>query len=212
MNEHLSTSALFELLDGELSPVERLRAEAHLVGCARCTSERVRIQALFHRLATLPLLEPSAGLESRILGAVLPGLRARAARRARVWRFVGGLYAAGTAASLVAVASLFVVPQPRAWAHEVAAAATHALAGAFVFVCRSINAAVLSLAGGASLLESAGARLSPFVRVLARVLEIPEVSWLVGGALLAGVVLLWWVRPRADRAWKEGHHVGVLAA
>ena len=168
MNDHLSAVAIQELLDGELSPVECVRAQAHLAHCSECANRQARLSALFTRLAALPEFTPDAALEDRIVAAVLPGLRERAARRARVWRFLGGAYAAGTAASLVAVASLVLLPAPRAWAHDVAGAGTQALAGAFVFVCRSINAGVLRLATGASLWHAASERVSPFARALAR--------------------------------------------
>ena len=49
------------LLDGELSPVERAEADAHLAGCAVCRAELARTASMRALVRALPPVEPPAG-------------------------------------------------------------------------------------------------------------------------------------------------------
>jgi hypothetical protein len=92
---HLGDDAELYAL-GALEPVERAAAEAHIAGCEGCAAQVARAEAVGAALAAaLPLYEPPAGLESRLLGR-RPG-NAKA-RTVSAW-----LAVAAAAAALVGV-------------------------------------------------------------------------------------------------------------
>lgn len=72
--KHLSAEKLQALLEGELRRAERARAEEHVHGCARCSSELDAWRALFSELAELPALGPSEGFARAVMAEVdVPG-------------------------------------------------------------------------------------------------------------------------------------------
>jgi hypothetical protein len=115
------------------------------------------------------------------------------------------------AVSVGVIAVAVLLPGPQAWTTGLFADATLSLADSCVFVLKSINVGVLHALEG---LGAAGALLSRFgslARVLAISVSQPAVAFTLWAALLAGVALLWWMRPREDRSVREEHHVGMLA-
>lgn len=83
-NPHLSAERLHAYLDGELPEGERLRAEAHVASCARCTSELDGWKAIFADLEGLAVHRPHQGFADRVMHSVAmpqpqsPGHRLRA--------------------------------------------------------------------------------------------------------------------------------------
>ena len=59
MNTCPDNSELQDWLDGQLSPGESARLEAHVASCVACAAEVDAYRAVFAGLDTLPLLEPS---------------------------------------------------------------------------------------------------------------------------------------------------------
>jgi hypothetical protein len=87
MSEHLGDE-LSALLDGELTPDEQARVDAHLAGCGECRTELEATRAVRERLRGAPAVDPPFGFYQRVL------------RRRRRWPAV---------ASAVAVAAACVV-------------------------------------------------------------------------------------------------------
>jgi anti-sigma factor RsiW len=85
MQKHLDDAALNALLDDELPPAERVRAEAHLDRCAECAADAAALRALHADLAALPRgIAPGRDLlpeiHARIDAAGIVPLRPDAAR------------------------------------------------------------------------------------------------------------------------------------
>jgi hypothetical protein len=103
-----------------------------------------------------------------------------------------------------------MLPGPRAWTTGLFADATRSLAGSCVFVLKSLNGGVLRTIDGLNASGALLAKLGSLARVLAISASQPAVAFTLWAALLAGVALLWWMRPREDRSVREDHHVGML--
>ena len=193
-----------DYLDDELVPAERLEFEAHLAGCETCAFEVASYRRVFDRLATLETWEPSPTLADRVLAEVMPRHPVR-------WlRPLAWTVGVSAAASLAALLSAVFMPGPRAWMNGLVAEAARSVVTSFVFVLKSCNAGALraleSLGASAAVAAHAGSVLRA---VLASASQ-PAVAFTLWAALLAGVALLWWMRPREDRAAQEDHHVGML--
>jgi anti-sigma factor RsiW len=97
---HVGTR-LQALLSGDLSPSDRVEAEAHLRACAHCQEERDLLADARKVIAPLPAREPRMGFASMV------ALNARDRRRTPFVRWLrwsfGGVAAAGAAALAVAL-------------------------------------------------------------------------------------------------------------
>ncbi len=193
-----------DYLDGELVPAEREAFEAHLALCADCEREVAVFRLVLTRISALETWDPADGFADRVLAEALP-------RQSRRWAkvFAWGA-AASVAVSVGVIAAAAMLPGPRAWSTGLFADATLSLAGSCVFLLKSINGGVLSVLDG---LGAAGAlltKLGSLARVLAMSASQPAMAFTLWAALLTGVALLWWMRPREDRSVREDHHVGML--
>jgi hypothetical protein len=193
-----------DYLDGEMAPAERLDFEGHVRGCAECGLELAAYRRVFERLETLETWEPSPDFADRVLGEVMPR---HPARWLRPFAWGAGLTAA---ASLALIGAAVFVPGPRAWMNGLVAEAARAVVSSLVFVLKSFNGGALraleSLSRSGTVLARAGALL----RALVASASHPAVAFTLWAALLAGVALLWWMRPREDRSAREDQHVGML--
>lgn len=105
MDCHEYEALLARDLEGELSPGERERADAHLAGCRDCWSLREELADISRAAAALPVMSPSRdlwdGIAARIDAPVIafPSALARGSARGRTLRF-----AAAAAALMVATA------------------------------------------------------------------------------------------------------------
>src|SRR5579871_1978842 len=61
-------SAMMDELYGELDELTSAAAKRHIASCARCAARISGLRAT-RRVATVPLVDPPAGLEERILAA-----------------------------------------------------------------------------------------------------------------------------------------------
>ena len=114
------------------------------------------------------------------------------------------------AASVAAVLSAVFVPGPRAWMNGLVAEAAHSVVGSFVFVLKSFNAGVLRALESFGASASVVGHVASVLRLVAASAATPAVAFTLWAALLAGVAVLWWMRPREHRAVREDHHVGIL--
>ncbi len=187
-------------LDGELTPEDAARFEAHMAGCPECETEAAVFKVVFHELRHVPELEPPPALFGRIMDQVLP-------HRVPRWvRVLGYAYAGAFAASLAAIGSAFFLPGPSTWLHGIIAAGMRSLTGTGTFVLRSLSDGVAHMgdtfAGGGS-----AARMS---KVALGILSQPAVLLILGAALVVCAAVLWWMRPRERRTSGELPHVGLL--
>jgi len=193
-----------DYLDGELVPAERTAFEAHLAGCADCRREVAIYRAVLGEIAALETWDPGPELTERVLAEVLP-----ARRTAWVPALAWGA-AASVVASLGAIAAAVSLPAPRAWVSTLFAEATRSLVDSAVFVLKSINAGAVRAFDSVGASNALLARLSPLLRAIATSVSQPAVAATLWAALLAGVAVLWWMRPHEDRAREEDPHVGLL--
>lgn len=203
MNRHPDFELLQDYLDGELVPEQARAIEEHLSGCPECAREAASFRLVFERLENLPLFDPSPALVDRVLAAALP------AHPARWVRIAGWAYAGSLVASLLALAVALSAAAPRAWLATLTADAARSLVRSFLFVMQSMNSAVVDVV---DMLGSRGEwlRSLPAVAALARPLSQPVVLFTLWAAVVAGVAVLWWMRPRQARGVRGSGHVGVL--
>ena len=193
-----------DYLDGELVPGERESFEAHLPGCAICEREVASYRRVFARVTELETWDPSEGFADRVLAEALP-------RHSRRWAAVlAWSAAASVAVSVGVIAAAAMLPGPRAWTTGLFADATLSLAGSCVFLLKSINGGVLYALDGIGAAGGLLTKLGSLARVLAMSASQPAMAFTLWAALLTGVALLWWMRPREDRSVREDHHVGML--
>jgi uncharacterized membrane protein YjjP (DUF1212 family) len=193
-----------DYLDRRMSEEDGRSFRAHLDSCGSCAAELALYRRVFAELDHAVTFDPGVALTERILDRVAPSRqRRRRWVQALTWGYAGALVA--TLASLAvwvlqpgslhAVASLYAI-------------ASHRLIQLVFFVVNAASFAVLSLAGGWSLLTSAGAVLAPLARALREVLAHPTVTTALWPAAVACIVLLWWMRARGRT--RGGRPVGVL--
>ena len=189
-----------DFLDGELAPREDAAFRAHLSGCRECEAEVTAYRVVWSELRAMPLLDPRPEVFERIMEQVLPH------RMPRWVKVLGWAYGGAFAASLAAIVSAFVLPGPSAWLHGVIAAGTRSLTSTGSFVLRTLSDGLArtgeALAGGGS----AGRLL----RLLGGALAHRSVLLTLVAAFTVCAAVLWWMRPRDQRATEELPHVGML--
>jgi anti-sigma factor RsiW len=194
---------LQDYLDGELVADQALAIEAHLAGCADCAREVASFRLVFDHLGNLPLWEPSPALVERILAEAMP------AHPARWVKFAGWAYAASLVASLAGIAYATSNAAARVWMGALAADAARTVVRSSLFVLQSVNDGLLHTV---NVLGSRGEwlRSLPVLHAVVKPLSQPIVLFTLWAALVAGVALIWWMRPREGRSARGSRHVGVL--
>ena len=206
MDLHLcpQTDLIQDYLDDELVPAERLSFESHLGSCRACTAELAAYQGVFGTLESIATWDPGPAFTERVLAEVMPPAQV-------AWtRGLGLAYVTTLAASLALAAAAGVLPAPRAWATSLFTHATRAVVGSFLFVLKSINAALMHVADAAFATGGVLARLAPVVRALAGPLSQPTVVLSLAAAFVVCAAVLWWMRPREQRAERGMSDVGLL--
>jgi hypothetical protein len=194
---------LQDYLDDELVPDQARSLEAHLAECTSCAREVANFRLVFERLENLPLFDPSPALVDRVLAEAMP------AHPARWVRIAGWAYVASLAASLGGLAVALAAPVSRAWLATLAGDAANTLVRSFLFVLQSLNTGLVNVL---DLVGSRGEwlRSLPALNAVLKPLSQPVVLFTLWAALVVGVAVLWWMRPRQDRAVRGSRHVGVL--
>jgi anti-sigma factor RsiW len=194
---------LQDFLDGELVPDQTRMVEAHLAGCPDCAREVASLRLVFDHLENLPLWEPSPALVDRVLAEAMP------AHPARWVRYAGWGYAASLVASLGGLAVAMSSPVSRAWMGVLAADAAKSVVRSFLFVLQSLNEGFVNAVAA---IGSRGEwlRSLPVLHAVVKPLSQPIVLFTLWAALVVGVAVIWWMRPRQGRAVRGSRHVGVL--
>jgi hypothetical protein len=201
--------------DGELGAIERAEYERHRCECAGCRALDGQFAELFGALAEIPLFEPDAGFNARVMARVDCG-RYRARRMRRTARTIENAWwlvpkpvrivlAIGVAFALFAavyapVLDLLVTAGERALA----------LAGSSLFLMKELT----SRSGPLFEYFSSAARYRVAGETLLRTMHRLVSDLPAGYAGLIAVVLaaISYLAVRAARtAWKKGDtHVGIL--
>lgn len=193
-----------DYLDQLMSDEDAGRFRAHLEGCASCAAELALYARVFAELDQAATFAPRPALMERILDRVAPS---RAPRRRWVAALTWG-YAGLLTATLATLVVWLLRPGTLHAFTSLYAFASHRLVQLVLFLVNAASFALLSLAGGWSLLATTGALLAPLGRAIAEVLAHPTVTVALWPAGVACGVLLWWMRSRG-RA-QGGRPVGVL--
>ncbi len=199
-----ASAQIQDFLDGLLPDAERAGFQAHLATCPQCAAELAIYARVFREIEALPLLEPSASLEARILAQVLPKAQPAWVRR------LGFAYAASLIVSLAGLAAAALLPAPRAFLQTLVAAGLRSAVSVSLFVLDALNATALRVVDAMGALDGAVTRVAPFAKMVAGSLSHPAVIFPLWGALLACAVVLWWLRPREGRSVRGIRHVGML--
>ena len=194
---------LQDFLDGELAPGQALTIEAHLAGCANCAREVANFRLVYQRLGNLPLWEPSPALVDRVLAEAMP------AHPARWTKLAGWAYAASLVATLAGLAVATSNSISRAWIAALAANAAKSVVHSFLFVLQSVSEGLVNALAAAGS-RGEWLRSLPAVHAVLKPLSQPSVLFTLWAALVVGVAVLWWMRPRHDRAARGSEHVGIL--
>ncbi len=194
---------LQDYLDGEVVPEQAQAIEAHLAGCADCARELASYRLVFERLESLPLFDPSPQLVERVLAQAMP------AHPARWVKAAGWAYAAALVATVGGLFAASFNPAARAWMAGLGGEAAKSVVRSFLFVVQSINDGLVQTF---ELVGSRGEwlRSLPVLHALVKPLSQPVVLFTIWAAVVAGVALIWWMRPRTGRAVRGRHHVGIL--
>ena len=205
MNPCPNRGTLQDFLEALLPEAEMRRVGAHVDGCANCRAERARFERLFEAFAALPLEAPSPALAGRVLDHVLPSRR-----RTRWVRRVGVGYAAALVASLGTVAAVATLPVAHGFVAWLVSAAPSRVLDSLKFMLNAAAFLALRLAGGWGLVSSAGSRVSPLMRAFLAAFDQPVIQVSFAISVASCFAVLWWLRPRADRAERGMPHVGLL--
>lgn len=210
MNGHLDPLTLQDLLDGELAPAERRRAEAHVATCAVCAAELTSYRRVFGSLDAMPTWDPGPAFTERVLAHVLPELAPRFVARPAWVRPLAWSYGAAVFASIGGLAGALMLPAGRALAHDLAFAAVRSVVASVLFVFTALNDSLFRLADLGRLASGLGARTNPVWSVAGELLQQPVLLTTVGAAAVACAALIWWMRSREGRGWRGMQDVGLL--
>jgi hypothetical protein len=103
MTCHEYDALLARDLEGELSPEERLAADAHLTACARCAGLRAELVGIATAARSLPVMSPSRDLWDGIAARIEAPVASIGAARERVSTRGRTLRMAAAAAALIIV-------------------------------------------------------------------------------------------------------------
>lgn len=201
--------------DGELDAAERASYENHLASCDACRELDAGYAAVFAALGGLPLAEPSAGFDGKVMARVdVSRYRASVAKRLVTFVRAGWDLLPAPVRTVTEIAAVFAVftavYTPILGMIARAARWIVTVAGSGVYIVRRVieDPSVI----GRFLETSTNYRLA--VKILVETFERRisgiSVAHLVLGVLAAAVVLV--VIARATRtAWNKGEtHVGIL--
>lgn len=206
MNHCMERDHLHAYLDGELSAEQARDFLRHAESCAACRADLAAFRRVDRLLASATLIEPPARVTERVLDAVLPSRRRRAARL----RAAGLAYAGALAACLAVLGFWLARPGTMSLMALIGATASRRLIQLCVFTINSASGTLLNLANGWGLLTTIGVYLAPLGRALATAFGQLGVGLALAPAVLACGALLWWMRSRRGETNRRIGNVGVL--
>ena len=207
MNRCAENRFVQDYLDRELSS-ERLRAfEAHLAGCASCSTEIAAFGSMFAALGgpALRVEDPGPSLTEKILDRVLPSRL-----RARWVTAFGWAYGSASAVTTFAFASWIVQPSTHVWLATSYSEGSLRLVQTLLFSYQAVTRSWVQVVEGVAFLGMVAERSAPVVRALARPWTVPLLAAITVAAVLSCAGVLWWMRPRRREALEEMRHVGLL--
>ena len=199
---------LMRRLDGELSPSERARVDAHLAACAACATEMRLYRALFRGVARLPRAVPAPDLAARITRAAMLDRKAR--RRFKVFEAAFSVYAASF---VVALIGLGVSPwrgELFAGGRTVVSAAVSGVVNAFLV---AFDRVMWLFDGAVKLRENAHAlavSLAPLGRSFELLAAQPELRAGVSVALVLTTATWWFLQHRRVEGPGRMHDVSAF--
>lgn len=209
MNRCREARHVQDYLEAELAPARATAFEEHLRTCVECASEVAGYRRMFASLEVslddFARLDLGPRLTERILDRVLPS------RLRRRWvTAIGWLYGTSSAIATFAVVSWLARPSTPVWlAHnysEISLRAMQSVLFAFQVVTRSW----FDLLQGWDFMGRLIAIVSPIARALTRPLADPTLGGISAAAMVACVLLLWWMRPRPGEAREGVRNVSLL--
>jgi hypothetical protein len=197
-----------DYIEGELASARALVFEEHLQTCGDCASE---VSAYRRMFASLDVnlddlaLDPGPSLTERILDRVLPS------RLRRRWvQAIGWIYGVSSAVATFAVVSWLTRPStPVLLAQsysEISVRAVQSVLFAFQVVTRSW----FELVQGWDFVGRLVAIMTPIARALARPFADPALTGISAAAMVACLLVLWWMRPRHGEVREGVRNVSLL--
>jgi len=209
MNPCGETRRVQDYLDGELTAAQAQAFELHLQGCARCADEVASFQMVFaslgESLGDFARIDPGPSLTERILDRVLPS------RLRKRWvTAIGWVYGTTSAIATFAVVSWLTRPETPLWLAQGYGEISLRTMQSVLFTFQVVTRSWLELLQGWGFFEHLVGRVSPVARALARPLADPTLGTITVAAMLACVLVLWWMRPRPDEAREGVRNVSLL--
>ena len=198
-----------DYLDAELAPARVLAFEEHLKTCVDCSAEVAAYRKMFASLEIslddFAVVDPGPRLTEQILDRVVPS------RLRRRWvSAIGWVYGVSSAVATFAVVSWLTRPTTPVWLaqtySEISVRAMQSVLFAFQVVTRSW----FELMQGWDIVGRFVAIVSPIALALARPLADPTLGGISAAAMVACVLLLWWMRPRPGEAREGVRNVSLL--
>ncbi|HET9328825.1 MAG TPA: zf-HC2 domain-containing protein [Candidatus Eisenbacteria bacterium] len=198
-----------DYLDAELAEARALAFEEHLQTCAGCAGEVAAYRAMFASLEVsledFAIVDPGPSLTERILDRVVPS------RLRRRWvQAIGWVYGVSSAVATFAVVSWLTRPTTPVWLAQSYSELSLRVMQSVLFAFQVVTRSGFELLQGWDFVGRLVAIVSPIARALTRPLADPTLGAITAAAMVACVLLLWWMRPRAGEAREGVRNVSLL--
>ena len=210
MSEHCREARhVQDYLDGDLTGSRAEAFESHLATCAACSLELAAYRKMFASLDVslddLATMDPGPSLTECILDRVLPS------RLRRRWvTAIGWAYSASAAVATFATVSWLTRPQTPVWLAQHYSQISLRAVQSVLFTFQVVTRSWFELLQGWGVMGRLVGILTPLARALTRPLADPTLSLVLAAAMLACVLVLWWMRPRAGEVREGVRHVSLL--
>ena len=209
MNRCRESRHIQDYLDAELPAARSQAFQAHLETCVACASEVAAYRRMFASLdgslGDLALSDPGPSLTERILDRVLPSRL-----RQRWVTVIGWIYGGSSAIATFAVVSWITRPDTPVWLAQHYSEISLRVMQSVLFTFQVVTRSWFEMLQGWDFMGRLVGRVSPLARALARPLAEPKLGIIKAAAMLACVLVLWWMRPRPDEAREGVRNVSLL--